>query len=376
MSEALTWPLSVPVLSDGTVTLRAHTPADVPDMTFMCQQPEASRYTTIPEHYTTQTAEDYISRVIPDGWDSGTGRVWAIEAPHEDDGPSRFAGNISLGRGRAPEIGFIAHPGARGRGIVTAAVRMVTNWAFTEGLAEAIGWKAVAGNTGSLRVAHACGFRLSAAVPDLLDHPTGLYDGWMGVLCFGDPPVPRTRWAEPAVLGGSGIALRPLRTDDVTRLVQAHADPEIRHWFADLPRHPTSDTARRVVEDSIWFAARGEQVTWAVADDQDRLVGWVSIADLARMQWTGGEVAYWTHPEARGHGVMRQAVRLVLDHALRPEADGGLGLRRISAAAAVGNAASLRVIEGAGFSPTGRQSLVEPLGDGTWSDLLEFELLR
>ena len=37
--RGLSWPLSVPVLSDGVVTLRAHTPADVDAMLEMAAGP-------------------------------------------------------------------------------------------------------------------------------------------------------------------------------------------------------------------------------------------------------------------------------------------------------------------------------------------------
>ncbi|MFT4188053.1 MAG: GNAT family N-acetyltransferase [Aeromicrobium sp.] len=373
MSEpALTWPLSVPVLTDGEVVLRAHTSADLDAMTVMCQRPEASRYTTIPADYTREAAEDYALNVVPADWDAGRTRVWAVESPH-GAGPSRFAGQISLGSGRAPEIGFILHPDARGRQVISNAVRLLVDWAFTEGGAEAVRWKAVVGNTASLRVAHACGFQLVAAVPSLLDHPAGVFDGWTAVLRFGEPPYPRTPWLEPVGLVGGGVRLRELRVSDAPRMAEACADPETRHWFANLPPAPTPAVAESMVHESVWLAARGEQLSWAVADEaDDRLLGYLSVADLAHSRHTSGELAYWTHPDARGRGVMSAAVALAVGHAFDPD---GLGLRRLSAAAAPGNAASLRIIERAGFTPTGRVTGVEPLGDGTWSDLLEFELL-
>ncbi len=67
------------------------------------------------------------------------------------------------------------------------------------------------------------------------------------------------------------------------------------------------------------------------------------------------ETGYWIHPAARGRGVATEATRLMLRHAFVAVEDGGLGLQRVRALAAEGNAASRRVLERAGLTHQGRE---------------------
>ena len=96
---------------------------------------------------------------------------------------------------------------------------------------------------------------------------------------------------------------------------------------------------------------------------------------LGGLDPTTGEVGYWAHPAVRGRGLMSEAVRLVTDHAFRPTAEGGLGLRRLVLKAAAGNGASQHVAEANGFRRTGQQRQAERLGDGGYDDLVDFDRL-
>jgi RimJ/RimL family protein N-acetyltransferase len=81
------------------------------------------------------------------------------------------------------------------------------------------------------------------------------------------------------------------------------------------------------------------------------------------------EIGYWAHPDARGRGLMTRAMSLVMRHLFED-----VGVRRVSAGAAVDNTVSRRVIEANGL----RQFGVERLGtvvrtgraDIAWYDLL------
>ena len=120
--------------------------------------------------------------------------------------------------------------------------------------------------------------------------------------------------------------------------------------------------------------ARG--VYWCVADpDGDLCLGSVAVMDLHDGLGTVGEVGYWAHPDARGRGVMSEAVRLAVRHAFVPREDGGLGRQRLRLNAAHGNSASVHIALANGFSQVGRDRRAEPLGDGTFADLVRFDLL-
>jgi hypothetical protein len=89
-----------------------------------------------------------------------------------------------------------------------------------------------------------------------------------------------------------------------------------------------------------------------------------------------GELGYWAHPDARGHGLTTRAVRLATRHGLLPPEVGGLGMVRLVIRAAAQNEASQRVAQAAGFRPSGRDRCAERLRDGTLADLLRFELVE
>lgn len=371
----LTWPLAVPVLTDGVVTLRAHTPADVGPMTEMATDPEMVRWTSVPDHQSRAATEQFALVEIPGRWDDGALRAWAVDVP-DDEGVPRYAGNVDV-RGRGvSDIGFALHPWARGRGAMAAAVRLAVQHCFDSGFSEAVQWRSHVGNLASLRVAHACGFRLIAEVPALLFEHGRAIDGWLGVLTFGDPMFARGAWAGDAVLEtrtapGRAIRLRPARGDDVPRLTEAFADPATQQWLVGTSTDPAG--TRTTVSRWWWRAATGQQATWVVADGgTDAVLGQVCVMDLLGIDSTSGEIGYLLHPDARGQGVAQAAVEAVVQHALDPD---GLARRRLTAAAATGNAASLAILRGAGFLPTGRQTAAEPLGDGTYADLDELELL-
>ncbi len=355
---------SAPSISDGPVTLRAHTLDDVPGLLEMGDDPETARWTTVPQPYEPRHAEQWVTEQVPHGWQDDTALSWAITA----DG--RFAGNVDIRLGPPPDVGYALAPWARGQGVMAQAVRLATRWAFTERDLPVIHWSTHAGNLASWRVAHACGFTFDAERPLSIPQRGELRDGWFASLRPDDDPHPRTTWWPTPVIEGTRIRLRPHAEPDIPRHVEACTDPRSRQWLPHLPRPYTEETARRFVQDSALGAARGRGVTWAVADrDDDRLLGNIAVFDLDEPRGpTGGEIGYWMHPDARGRGAMREAVDLVVTHAFTPQDQGGLGRHRLMIGAAWNNSASRHVAEQAGFTLVGQHRLDGKLGDGSLVD--------
>jgi RimJ/RimL family protein N-acetyltransferase len=357
------WPMSVPVLSDGVVTLRAHTPADLDAMLEMAQDPTMVRWTAVPTPHTREMSEQFALHHVPRGWDDGTARGWAIEV----DG--RYAGNLDVRAQPIADIGFALHPAARGRGVVTRAVRLAVDWCLNHTPVEVVHWRAHVGNEASLRVAHATGFTLHGTTRGILHERGRVLDAWTGSIRFGDAPLPRTPWVGSEVIESGRLRLRPFGPGDLDRVVEACSDPVSRHWLADLPSPYTPAVAEQYLAECAWNAATGTKATWCVADRaSDRLLGNVAVMDLRGIS---GEVGYWLHPDARGRGVMTEAVGLVVDHAWSV-----LGRERLTLYAAAGNTASNAVARAAGFTPYGTQHRAETLGDGTHDDLVGYELLK
>lgn len=363
------FPHDVPVLTDGVVTLRAHTTDDVELLYEVSQDPEALRWTSIPLDNTRADSLWFATEIMRIGWEEKDFRGWVIEAT-DDTGVAKYAGQIDV-RGRPiADVGFVLHPWARGRGFMKRALELATNWAFSEGGVEIIHWRAHVGNEASLRVAWAAGFNLTGTLPGFLYERERVLDVWAGYLRFGDMPGPKTTWHDSPVIESGNLRLRPYRHEDASRLVEACTDERTRQWLAILPSPYTAASAREFVDSRVWNAAMGSRISWAVADRKtDALIADIAIFGMDGLDPLGGEIGYWTHPDARGRGVMSEATRLVIQHAFGP-----MQMRRLALIAATGNTASNRVAVNAGFSLIGTETRAEPLGDGTFADVNVYEL--
>lgn len=365
----------VPVLDDGLVRLRGHTDDDIDATVEMCRDPEFARWTTVPQPYTRDHAKTFIRDIVATGWERGDFRGWAIEA-RDETGHPRYAGNVDV-RGRpVADIGFGLHPWARGRGVMTRAVRLAAAWAFEQGDVAAVHWRSDVGNLASRRVAWACGFTFHGTVPRLLAERGKVVDAWIGSLLPGQEMTPRTRWLQPAVLRGERVILRPFRDADAPRVVEACSDPRSRRWLPCLPSPYTEADARTYLLGQEVSQSVEASVTWCVADPEtDELLANVAVMDLGGPDRLAGEVGYWAHPDARGRGVMSEAVQLVAGHAFTSTEEGGLGLCRLTLGTADGNTASQHVARQAGFVEVGRHRSAQPLEDGTRVDAVWFDLL-
>jgi RimJ/RimL family protein N-acetyltransferase len=369
---SMRFPEDVPVLADGVITLRAHTPGDVESAYQMCQDPEMQRWTTIPVPYEREHAVQYLTEFIPAGWQDGSSWGWAIEY----DG--RYAGAIDLrpGEGGVGEVGFATAPWARSHGVMSRALRLGVDHAFEQGWQRVI-WRAYVGNWGSRRVAWRNGFRNLVMVPDGGVARGIRKDEWIASIARDDDREPPGHWWQVPVLEGDGLRLRWFRSTDAKRITEACNDERTQHWLAGMPSPYRIGDAEAFIESRLENLASGEGVSWVIADpDTDELLGNVSVFDLKnRIDKTSGEVGYWAHPEARGRGVMTAAVGLAIKQAFKPIEQGGLGRRRLTLFAAKGNTASAHVAVANGFTHTGTDRAASPRRDETYDDLLCHDLL-
>jgi RimJ/RimL family protein N-acetyltransferase len=326
--------------------------------------PESIRFTTVPTPYGPDDARAFL-QLVADGWRRGDRLGWAIEL---DDRTGRFAGSIDLrleGDGVA-EVGFGLHPAARGRGMMSAALRLVRDHAFDVRGLRLLRWRAVVGNWGSRRVAAAAGFRFDGRVRQLLNHRGELLDGWLATITAEDPRTP-LGWLEPPALSGERVVLRPLGERDLGRIAEACGDVRSRHWLVSLPTPYTLADAWGYLEGTRELAAAADGLTWCIADpDTNVCLGSISLEGYANYA-RRGEIGYWAHPDARGRGVVTEAVRLVSGYADRSGLAGSIQIR-----CAAGNRASRHVAESAGYVRVGAVPAAEPLGDGTIDDLLTY----
>jgi RimJ/RimL family protein N-acetyltransferase len=186
-------PLPIPVLTGPTVVLRPHVEGDLGPIVERCVDPDSVRWTTVPSPYTEDMGREYLAAIM---LPSGDQVSWAIEL----DGT--YAGTIDLRAwSREPEhgsgnIGFVTHPRARGRGVMSEAVGLVLDHAFTNLGWELVAWQANLGNYASYKAAWRNGFPLPLPVPALLPHKGRMLDGWHSVLEPDLPREPQVPWDE------------------------------------------------------------------------------------------------------------------------------------------------------------------------------------
>jgi RimJ/RimL family protein N-acetyltransferase len=172
---------------------------------------------------------------------------------------------------------------------------------------------------------------------------------------------------EPLIDGAT--ALRAWRDSDLDGLVAACQDPEISRWTR-VPYPYGAADARAYLLQRHDALHTGTAAPFAIveAGERDHLLGSIS---LMRFSWKNAraEVGYWLGKDARGHGHVTRAVRLITDWGFRH-----LGLTRIDLMAATENPASQRVAERCGFT---REAVLRSylLGKEGRQDMVVFGLL-
>jgi RimJ/RimL family protein N-acetyltransferase len=168
----------------------------------------------------------------------------------------------------------------------------------------------------------------------------------------GEPPgIDGTLTVLPSATS-PGLLLRPWTEQDIPAMVAAHRDPVMRHWL----RHPVTTTqeARQIIQARRADREAGTGFSFAVlqagADGAaGDLVGGISIRRLDR-DATSGEVGYWVTASSRGQGIAPRALNAACEWVLRLPRH--RPLERLELIHAVGNHASCRVADKAGFALT------------------------
>ncbi|QNE44755.1 GNAT family N-acetyltransferase [Frigoribacterium sp. NBH87] len=194
-------------LRSPLVELRAPDTSDVEAIVAACHDPETVRWTTVPAPYDRSDAAFFLDRIVDHGWATGREMTWGLRTP----GSSELVGVVSV-RTAGRDVGFWTAPAARGRGLMTEAVRLVVDWALGEGGLPEVRWEAHVGNVASAAVARRVGFRYLGAAPGL--HPGR--DGehplcWTARLGPDDDREPAPGWPVPLTgefPGGASVGSR------------------------------------------------------------------------------------------------------------------------------------------------------------------------
>lgn len=145
-----------PALTDGLVTLRPWTDADVPGLARLLDgDEEITRWLDmIPQPYGEADARAYITSTRT-SWEEKSSAPFAVvlDEPIGSLGLNRIDWND-----RAGEIGYWIARETRGRGLATRALRLVAGWALGELRLERVYLRAEEQNVASCRVAEKAGF--------------------------------------------------------------------------------------------------------------------------------------------------------------------------------------------------------------------------
>ncbi len=147
-----------PPLTDGVVTLRQWEVADVPTLIECIDGDEEMTHwmDAIPQPYRDADAHAWIEQASS-YWNSGTSAPFAVT----DADTGAVLGGVGfgwVGDERVGEVGYWLRSEARGRGLTSRAVSLVSRWAFAELGCERLQLRADADNLASQRVAEKAGF--------------------------------------------------------------------------------------------------------------------------------------------------------------------------------------------------------------------------
>jgi RimJ/RimL family protein N-acetyltransferase len=138
-----------------------------------------------------------------------------------------------------------------------------------------------------------------------------------------------------------GGVLRPFTLDDVPTVAKHANDRDV--WINLRDRFPHPYEEEHATAYISWLATLPRQLTWAI-DVNGEAVGSISLMPLEDVERTSTEVGYWLGRSQWGKGIATKAVRALTSHAL-----GGGEFTRVFALPFASNAASIRVLEKAGF---------------------------
>lgn len=119
-----------PVLTDGFVTLRAWSDADVEASTRACQDPAMARFRSTPLPYTEDNARWWLERFAYAGWAEGTGCELAVTDAASGELVGGVGVKLRLRQLGIGEVSYWTAPWARGRGVASRAAALCAQWAL------------------------------------------------------------------------------------------------------------------------------------------------------------------------------------------------------------------------------------------------------
>ena len=166
--------------------------------------------------------------------------------------------------------------------------------------------------------------------------------------------------------------IRPLTLQDAEPLVDLlHINREFLAPWQPLqaPELFTLAGQRAAIAQLLDAQSRGLVVAHVILDDDDRIVGRVTLSDIARLAFQSCHLGYWVSSPENGRGHASAAVAEIARLAFSQ-----VGLHRIQAGTLLHNLASQRVLERNKFELIGLARRYLNIA-GEWQDHLLFQKL-
>jgi RimJ/RimL family protein N-acetyltransferase len=331
-----------------------------------CQDPVLQHWSSgLPAPFPFAAAVQFVTEAAPAALADGTALLLAIV----DDDSGEVLGSTDLRalntQDHTAELGYWSAPWARGHRVTERASRALLNWGFEKlGLAR-VDWRATVGNHASRITGLRLGFIMMGVLPRSARRRDGsLTDQWVGSLLPDDltaagvelADVVRrsaaTFGADRPVLHAGPATLRAPTELDVAAIVDARNAPQA-HSGSVSPHPYTRAHAESYVRQHApdgW--ARGTKADFTIADGNDAYIGALSLQVLSTDPAVG-QITLVTTPAVHGYATagLRAAAKWGFNN---------LGLHRIQWWIEVGDDATRRIAEDAGFRVEGTLRALMP----------------
>jgi RimJ/RimL family protein N-acetyltransferase len=348
-------------ITAGDLLLRPWRPDDADAVFRACQDPQIQRWTTVPSPYLRKHSEEFVTRFGPTAFRNDVAAAFAVCDARSGELLASCGLILVDLANRIAEVGYWTAPWARGRGVAAIATRAVAQWAITDLKVRRVVLRAVVGNHASALVGRRAGFRPEGIARSAAEGRDGTpVDLWVAALTDADlagpPPVADPVAARRAAIfarpqpdlfastGSGEIRLRPLEERDVDAIAAGARDPETIRWTTVPDPYRRSDAEFFVHEYGRDVWARGTGALFGIGDPADDSYCGVMELRLWPSDPAVADVGFAVAPWARGRGFAPAALAAMAAWGFT-----ALGLIRIEWRANVGNTASRRVAEKAGF---------------------------
>jgi RimJ/RimL family protein N-acetyltransferase len=359
------------VIPAGPVVLRPLTDGDAGAIARGCADPDVARFVPgIPVPYTAEDAWAFLAGV-PGQWERG-GLCLAMAGAVDDE----WLGTVSLkppGPRGDIEIGYLVAPWARRRGVATATVRALTEWAFEHG-AHRVELVTDLENAASQQVAMAAGFQRESVRRGARPMRDGRHDDLVAFARLASDSGERQTSYLPGLPGGflsdGVVRLAPLVPADAGDYQALASAPDVLKYSVPAEPPDREDSLRRCRYTAAWWLS-GERAELSIREEASG--AFAGHIQLMNVNTALGQamIGYSLGAAYRGRGLMTRAVGLLSGWALTATA-----LHRLVAGTAVDNVASHRVLERAGFTREALLKSLLPGKDGTRHDDYQWVRLR